>query len=87
MNSCTPVFDVLADVNDLIDERKTIRSGASLFSDGEWIWRADSVHYLANYPLRIPPAFLEHVRSRNYQPPTDIDVSDPSFDDAISMYF
>ncbi|WP_433564596.1 hypothetical protein ACQP1O_04320 [Nocardia sp. CA-151230] len=87
MRSATPVFDVPADVTDLVDVSQTIRNGPSLLSDGEWIWRIDSIHYLANYSLTIPSAFLDHVRAQNYRPATDVDVSDAKFDAAISAYF
>ncbi|MBL1075199.1 hypothetical protein JK358_12430 [Nocardia sp. 2] len=87
MNSATPIFDVAADVTDLLNPAQSIPSGPSLLSDGEWIWRADSVHYLANYPLTIPPQFLTHVRANAYRPAPGVDVANPLFDDAITAYF
>ncbi|WP_297616161.1 hypothetical protein [Nocardia sp.] len=87
MKTATPVFDVPGDVTDLLDTAESIRSGPSLVSDGEWIWRVDSIHYLENYALDIPVEFLDHVRGRNYQPSGDVDVSDPKFDAAIAAYF
>lgn len=87
MKAGTPVFDVPTESTDLVDTAKTIRSGPSLVSDGEWIWRIDSVHYLQNYELEIPGEFLDHVRERNYRPDGGVDVADPRFDAAISAYF
>ncbi|MFE4455832.1 hypothetical protein ACFROC_00610 [Nocardia tengchongensis] len=87
MKAGTPVFDVPGDVSDLIDPAKSIRSGPSLVSDGEWIWRVDSIHYLENYTVAIPAEFLDHVRGRNYQVSGTIDVADPRFDTAIAAYF
>ncbi|MFE3188715.1 hypothetical protein ACFXHA_06870 [Nocardia sp. NPDC059240] len=87
MKAGTPVFDVAGDVTDLLDTTRTIRSGPSLVSDGEWIWRMDSIHYLETYALAIPAAFLEHVRGRNYRPHGGIDVADAKFDTAIANYF
>ncbi|WP_227984237.1 hypothetical protein [Nocardia spumae] len=87
MEACTPVFDVLEDVVDLVDGREWIRSGPTLLSDGAWIWRLDSVHYLRHYSLDIPQEFLDHVQSRDYRPVDDVDASAPEFDDAISAYF
>lgn len=87
MKAATPVFDVPGDVTDLLDTAKSIRSGPSLVSDGEWIWRVDSIHYFENYSLEIPAEFLNHVRGRNYRPRGDVDVSDVKFDAAIAAYF
>ncbi|MET9488643.1 hypothetical protein [Nocardia sp. NPDC006630] len=87
MKAATPVFDVPGDVTDLLDTAKSIRSGPSLLSDGEWIWRVDSIHYLENYALDIPAEFLDRVRGRNYLPSSDVDVSDAKFDAAIAAYF
>ncbi|MFE3984324.1 hypothetical protein ACFXPR_07555 [Nocardia tengchongensis] len=87
MKAGTPVFDVPGDVSDLIDPAKSIRSGPSLVSDGEWIWRVDSIYYLENYTVAIPAEFLDHVRGRNYQVSGAIDVADPRFDAAIAAYF
>jgi hypothetical protein len=87
MNAGIPVFDIMEDVVDLIDGREWIRGGPSLLTDGEWLWRRDSIYYLRNYPLDIPDQFLDHVRRRNYQPSTEVDVADESFDEAIAAYF
>ncbi|MRH89498.1 hypothetical protein GFY24_18945 [Nocardia sp. SYP-A9097] len=87
MKAATPVFDVPGEVSDLLDTARTILSGYSLVSDGEWIWRVDSIHYLENYALEIPAEFLDHVRGRNYRPSGDVDVADAKFDAAIAAYF
>ncbi|WP_067885838.1 hypothetical protein [Nocardia vaccinii] len=86
MRSAPGVFDVLDVLTDLVDGDQRIMSASSLISDGEWIWRVDSVHYLANYGLDIPEEFLRHVRGRKYTPPTEVDDSD-EFDSAVLQYF
>ncbi|MGW5226763.1 hypothetical protein ACWEP5_17640 [Nocardia niigatensis] len=87
MKAATPVFDVPGEVSDMLDTAKTIRSGPSLMSDGVWIWRVDSIHYLENYALEIPAEFLDHVRGLNYRPRGGVDVADAKFDAAIAAYF
>ncbi|BAW04292.1 conserved hypothetical protein [Nocardia seriolae] len=87
MKAATPVFDVPGEVSDLLDTAKAVLGGMSLVSDGEWIWRVDSVHYLENYALDIPTEFLDHVRGLNYQPRGGVDVADAKFDAAIATYF
>ncbi|WP_460728888.1 hypothetical protein [Nocardia heshunensis] len=86
MKAATPIFDVLVDFTDLLDVSRSIPGGPSLVSDGVWIWRMDSIHYLEHYPLEIPPAFLDHVRARNYRHTTAVDVSDKRFDTAIAAF-
>lgn len=87
MEAGTPVFDVLEDVVDLIDDSRWIRSGPSLISDGLWLWRIDSVHYLRNYSFDFPQDFIDHVRARSYRPTADVDLTDPGFDTAIAIFF
>ncbi|MFI6870189.1 hypothetical protein [Nocardia sp. NPDC050406] len=87
MKAGTPVFDVMGSAPDLLGGSNGIGSGQSLVSDGEWIWRVDSIHYLAHHPLAIPESFLVHVRARNYVPDSDVNVADAKFDAAIQTYF
>lgn len=86
MRSAPPVFDVLEDVTDLLDGSTAIPGGPSLISDGRWIWRVDSIHYLATYRLNFPEKFLFHVRDADYQPPTAVPDSD-EFDADVLSYF
>lgn len=43
---------------------------SSLVADGTWLWRQDFSHYLETHHVRLPEAFIEHVRGLNYQMPT-----------------
>ncbi|WP_157183819.1 hypothetical protein [Nocardia takedensis] len=86
MRSATPVFDVLEDVRDLFDETVVVPSGPSLMSDGRWIWRVDSIHYLSRYSLSIPEEFLHHVREAGYRPPASLPSTD-EFEAAVLAYF
>jgi hypothetical protein len=80
-----PIVEAIATVTDLIDENKEISSGTSLMSDGAWLWRTDSIHYLAIHPLNIPDEFLDHVRAQGYRP-FDVDISDETIEAAIDRY-
>ncbi|WP_097245139.1 hypothetical protein [Nocardia amikacinitolerans] len=86
MRSAPPVFDVLEDVTDLLDDSTVIPGGPSLISDGRWIWRVDSIHYLATYRFNFPEEFLFHVRDSGYRPPTEVPDSD-EFDAEVLSYF
>ncbi|MFC9966124.1 hypothetical protein ACFVH4_18000 [Nocardia ignorata] len=87
MTAATPVFDVMGSVTDLLDANASITSGQSLISDGTWLWRVDSIHYLTRYDLEIPAEFVDHVRGRNYRPTADVDLADEIYDAAITAYF
>ncbi|MGW0245607.1 hypothetical protein ACWDYH_03100 [Nocardia goodfellowii] len=86
MRAGTPVFDVLEDVVDLVDNSTVIPGGPSLISDGRWIWRVDSIHYLTHYRLAFPETFVQHVRGSDYRPPLTIPATD-EFDAAVLSFF
>lgn len=86
MRGAPGVFDVLDVLEDLINDTDQIMSASSLVSDGIWIWRVDSMHYLSRYDLDIPEEFLLHVRQRNYDPPKSIDFT-PDFEAGMLVYF
>lgn len=80
------VFDVMEAVPNMITGEGWIPGGSSLHSDGEWIWRTDSIEYLAATPLTIPDEFVQHVRTHHYIPP-NYDRLDESFRAAYLRYF
>lgn len=59
---------------------------SSLLTDGAWLWRQDFPHYVETHHVSLPDAFLEHVRSLNYQIPT-ITVAQfaPHYDETMPM--
>jgi hypothetical protein len=87
LHKVLPVFDVLDVTTDVLDGTKTIRSGSSLITDGSWVWRKDSIHYLTHYPLDIDDEFLEHVRAHNHTSPPGVSVTDELLNDHILKYF
>ncbi|WP_280872099.1 hypothetical protein [Streptomyces sp. MJP52] len=42
---------------------------SSPVTDGTWLWRLDTPHYLETHHVLLPEAFLEHVRGLNYRMP------------------
>ncbi|TPQ22027.1 hypothetical protein [Streptomyces sporangiiformans] len=46
-----------------------IPGGASLKTDGEWVWRYDLPHYVTEYHLALPEGFLRRIRELNYTVP------------------
>lgn len=80
------VFDVMEAVPNLVTGEGWIPGGSSLHSDGEWIWRTDSIEYLTVRPLAIPDEFVQYVRANDYLPP-NYDLRAESFRAAYLRYF
>lgn len=38
-------------------------------TDGVWLWPDDLVHYVESHRVRLPDAFVDHMRLHNYIPP------------------
>lgn len=86
MRKVRAIFDVMGEAPDLFTPGAGIEGGPSLYSDGVWIWREDSLKYLADQPLVLPPDFVDHVRALDYTP-QNFDTRDPDFDAAFLSYF
>src|SRR5438094_394054 len=56
------VFDVLADTRKII-------GAPHILTDGTWAWSKDLVYYVKEYHCRLPVDFVEHMKSRNWEPP------------------
>ncbi|MFB6786073.1 hypothetical protein ACFCWT_05255 [Streptomyces olivaceus] len=50
-------------------ENFPIAGGASLKTDGDWVWRLDLPHYVDAYHVALPEEFLRNVRAHNYVVP------------------
>ncbi|MER7674960.1 hypothetical protein ABTY61_41815 [Kitasatospora sp. NPDC096128] len=59
---------------------------SSLVTDGAWLWRQDFPHYVETHHVLLPDAFIEHVRSLNYQMPA-ITVAQfaPRYDETMPL--
>lgn len=86
MYNAPAVFDVMGSVPDLFAEGEWIAGGSSLYSDGIWIWREDSMTYVAAGTVGLPADFVTHVRSADYRA-AKFDTRDPEFDAAFMAYF
>jgi hypothetical protein len=68
-------FSVMESLPHLFRAGEYIPGAPSLYTDGTWVWRTDSLEYLTIRPLVLPALFVEHVRDRDYVPaevePTD----------------
>ncbi|MBC2863664.1 hypothetical protein [Streptomyces mexicanus] len=64
-----PVFCAMGAVEDVLGSGEFFLGGASLFTDGEWLWRGDLRHYVRSHGVTLPEEFLERVRTRGYEVP------------------
>ncbi|GGK57569.1 hypothetical protein [Nocardia camponoti] len=68
MRASTRGFDVMESVPDLFAPDTFIPGAPSLHTDGDWIWRTDSLRYVINHNITLPIEFVEQVRLANYRP-------------------
>jgi hypothetical protein len=55
---------------DVFDPSSRVALCAHLISDGVYLWRLDLAHYVEKYHVRLPPGFLSHMASVNWEPPS-----------------
>ncbi|WP_128375961.1 hypothetical protein [Streptomyces cavernae] len=58
-----------AEVDVLSPDGFAIAGGASLKTDGAWVWRYDLPHYVADYHLALPEEFVRRIRELDYTVP------------------
>jgi len=58
-----------AEIDVLSSDEFVIAGGASLKTDGEWVWRYDLPHYVSSYHLTLPADFLRRIRRLGYTVP------------------
>lgn len=51
-----------------------------ILTDGIWEWPSDLAHYVERYHVRIPAAFVAHMRARNWQVPSESEIDMESHD-------
>jgi hypothetical protein len=60
------VLDVLSGSRDIVDGEGEKAGGASILTDGTWVWRLDLRYYLEKYHVQLDDEFMQHVRVRGY---------------------
>ena len=73
------LIDVMGAELDIFGSGRHLVGGASVLTDGEWLWRDDLRFYVANYGLRLPEEFIVRIRQHNYQVPA---LSSPALQSA-----
>lgn len=60
-------------VNDALDERNGVILYPANNTDGVYLWPVELAYYVRTYHVRLPEHFIEHMRSRDWAPPAQID--------------
>jgi hypothetical protein len=63
------LIDVMGAEPDVLGSGQHLAGGASIMTDGEWIWREDLRFYVATYHVQLPDDFLASIRANDYQVP------------------
>jgi hypothetical protein len=61
-------------VRDVLSKSESIIGCAHILTDGVWAWPEDLAHYVSRYHVRLPSAFVEHVRLNQWTVPNGIRV-------------
>ncbi|WP_431913576.1 hypothetical protein [Micromonospora carbonacea] len=69
------LIDVMGAELDVLGSGRHLVGGASVMTDGEWIWRDDLRFYVATYHVRLPDDFLAYIRANDYHVP-DLRIGD-----------
>ncbi|WP_399887339.1 hypothetical protein ACGH7X_22585 [Streptomyces sp. BBFR51] len=66
----TDIFSEMGAEPDILSaDNFPIAGGASLKTDGDWVWRLDLPHYVDSYHVALPEDFLQTIRSHDYVVP------------------
>ncbi|MFF0718248.1 MULTISPECIES: hypothetical protein [unclassified Micromonospora] len=69
------LIDVMGAEVDVLGSGRHLVGGASVLTDGEWLWRDDLRFYVASYHLELPDEFLARIRRLQHQVP-DLSTSE-----------
>jgi hypothetical protein len=62
-------------VQDILNPSHSYIGSANIRTDGVWIWPEDLAYYMEHYNIALPLDFLEHVKLRRYQSPTNHELN------------
>ncbi|KOX11716.1 hypothetical protein ADK66_05825 [Micromonospora sp. NRRL B-16802] len=63
------LIDVMGAEIDVLGSGRHLIGGASVLTDGEWLWRDDLRFYLATHHVHLPQDFLETAHGNDYRVP------------------
>ncbi|MEU6024829.1 hypothetical protein [Micromonospora sp. NPDC047134] len=66
LNSGYVLIDVMDVAEDPFDSGRQVINGATVLTDGDWLWRKDFAHYVRRHRVAVPEQFLTLIRERDY---------------------
>jgi hypothetical protein len=65
-----PLVDLMGASRCVLDpSHGSITGGNALRTDGEWLWREDTSHYVRQHHLLLPERFVRHVEDEQFDVP------------------
>jgi hypothetical protein len=62
-------------VGDALNLRNKVLLFPGSNSDGIFCWQTELAYYVRTYHVRLPPEFIERMRSRNWRPPKEEEIN------------
>jgi hypothetical protein len=56
-------------VDDYLNSDRKAIAPLEIATDGRWVWPRDLAYYVAEHHVRLPSAFVEHMRERGWKAP------------------
>jgi hypothetical protein len=69
LNAGTTLAATGSMVDDYLDDTKKGVAHLEIATDGSWVWPRDLAYYVGAYHVRLPPEFVEHMRSNGWKAP------------------
>ncbi|WP_341715817.1 hypothetical protein QQG74_17375 [Micromonospora sp. FIMYZ51] len=69
LNSGYVLIDVMDVADDPFDAGQQVLNGATVLTDGDWLWRKDFAYYVRRHRVTVPEQFLTLIRERDYVVP------------------
>lgn len=79
LRSGTQAFAIPGLAEDLLSPSRAVIGPPHIFTDGEWIWSADLLHYIQHYNVEVPAAFVRRMRERNWTCPPVMNLEELDF--------
>jgi len=70
---------------DPLGDTPTMIGAPNIYTDGFWAWPETIIYYLREYHLLLPEDFVKHMRDRDFQCPSNLDVSGMTLEGEVAL--